>query len=83
MTRQMAESTVSMLDSWQDQMVRADGRRKAIEVNRQFKELTADVISHAAFGSSYAEGKEVFLAQQDIQVIIMANILRVPINILK
>jgi len=48
MIQQMAECSQSMLDSWQ-QMV------GAIEVNKQFQELTADVISHAAFGSSFVQ----------------------------
>ena len=55
-----------MLDSWQ-QMV------GAIEVNKQFQELTADVISHAAFGSSFVQGKEVFLAQKELQILILAS----------
>jgi len=66
MIQQMAECSQSMLDSWQ-QMV------GAIEVNKQFQELTADVISHAAFGSSFVQGKEVFLAQKELQILILAS----------
>lgn len=83
MTKQMAECTISMLDSWQNQIVQADGQDKVIEVNRHFQELTADVISHAAFGSSYAAGKEVFLAQQESLALVLTNRLIVPISIFK
>jgi PHYB activation tagged suppressor 1 len=51
-----------------------------VEVGQQFTELTADVISHTAFGSSYRQGKEVFLAQRELQFIAFASIdnVRVP-----
>ncbi|CAD6242671.1 unnamed protein product [Miscanthus lutarioriparius] len=45
-----------------------------VEVGQQFTELTADVISHTAFGSSYRQGKEVFLAQRELQFIAFASI---------
>lgn len=61
----MAECTRSMLDGWHQQITQADQYEKSVEVNQQFQELTADVISHAAFSSSYKEGKEVFLAQKE------------------
>jgi len=79
MTKQMAECTLSMLANWENKMVRADGQSNAIEVNSQFQELTADVISHAAFGSSFIEGKEVFLAQKELQKIVLATILNRPV----
>ncbi|KAJ6823874.1 putative uncharacterized acetyltransferase [Iris pallida] len=75
MTKKMADCTLSMLDSWHGQIVQAEGQHSAVEVNSQFQELTADVISHSAFGSSYKEGKEVFLAQKELQVLLLANIL--------
>ncbi|KAF0902007.1 hypothetical protein E2562_011833 [Oryza meyeriana var. granulata] len=49
----------------------ASGERLVVqvEVGQQFQELTADVISHTAFGSSYQQGKEVFVAQRELQFI--------------
>jgi PHYB activation tagged suppressor 1 len=51
-----------------------------VEVGQQFTELTADVISHTAFGSSYLRGREVFAAQRELQHIAFASInnVRVP-----
>lgn len=68
-----------MLDSWQ----RMSNEHNAIDVNRQFQELTADVISHTAFGSSYIEGKEVFMAQKELQMIALASILNIDIPALR
>ncbi|PKA60256.1 Cytochrome P450 734A1 [Apostasia shenzhenica] len=69
MTTTMADCAKSMLDNWQG--------KTEVEASKHFQELTADVISHTAFGSSYATGKEVFLAQKQLQMIVMASILRV------
>jgi len=79
MTKQMAECNLSMLASWEDKMVRADGQRNAVQVNSQFQELTVDVISHSAFGSSFIEGKEVFLAEKELQKLFLATIFNAPI----
>ncbi|KAJ6853722.1 cytochrome P450 709B2-like [Iris pallida] len=75
MIKKMADCTVSMLDSWRGRTVQAEGELNAIEVNGQFQELTADIISHSAFGSSYREGKQVFLAQKELQMLILAVML--------
>ncbi|KAJ6807786.1 cytochrome P450 709B2-like [Iris pallida] len=79
MTKRMADCTLSMLDCWNGLIVQAEGQQTAIEVNKQFQELTADVISHSAFGSSYMEGKEIFLAQKELQKIGLATILDIDI----
>lgn len=78
MTKQMAECTLSMFDIWHGQMAQED-HGSAIEVNGQFEELTADVIAHAAFGSSFREGKEVFLAQKDLQMHIISTSLNIEL----
>uniref|UniRef100_A0A1D1YP79 Cytochrome P450 734A6 n=1 Tax=Anthurium amnicola TaxID=1678845 RepID=A0A1D1YP79_9ARAE len=69
MTKQMAECTISMFDGWRDQVIHEQGQGKEIEMSIQFQELTANVICRTAFGSSYAEGMEVFLAQKDLQLL--------------
>ncbi|ONK63137.1 uncharacterized protein A4U43_C07F11790 [Asparagus officinalis] len=83
MTKRMADCTLSMLDTWRSHITPTEGNSSMehnfIEVNRQFQELTADVISHTAFGSSYIEGKEVFYAQKELQMLTLATILDVHI----
>ncbi|RRT40012.1 hypothetical protein B296_00058763 [Ensete ventricosum] len=69
-----------MLEGWEEQANQAeDHQHKEIEVSAQFQELAADVISHATFGSRFTEGKEVFLAQKELQMIVVASNLSISI----
>lgn len=52
-----------MMDKWQSQL--QGGNCNEIEAFEEFKTLTADIIAHTAFGSSYAEGKQVFKLQYE------------------
>nr|ACN39923.1 unknown [Picea sitchensis] len=67
MVKKMAACTSSMLENWQEMMAQADSHGKEIDVHHDFRALTADIISHTAFGSSYNEGKEVFELQRQLQ----------------
>ncbi|CAN6208727.1 unnamed protein product [Urochloa humidicola] len=71
MTGTMAACAGEVVQAWE---ARAAGGEATVEVGRQFTELTADVIAHTAFGSSYRRGKEVFLAQREMQGIAFAAI---------
>ncbi|XP_074586591.1 cytochrome P450 709B2-like [Curcuma longa] len=77
LTGKMANCVRVMLQGWEEQARRAADKQQEVEVSKQFQELTADVISHTAFGSSFAEGKEVFLAQKELQILASANILNI------
>eukprot|EP00250_Pteridium_aquilinum_P017218 c23513_g1_i1 orf=182-1735(+) len=67
MTPTMTACIAEMLDKWQSQL---DGLgSKEIDVHEQFKVLTADIIAHTAFGSSYEEGKVVFKLQHEQQLL--------------
>ncbi|URD80901.1 cytochrome P450 [Musa troglodytarum] len=79
LTGPMAECAKSMLEGWSDLAVQAADGRGEIEVAKQFQELTADIISHTAFGSSYVDGKEVFFAQKQLQMLAAASILDIEI----
>ncbi|XP_020150254.1 cytochrome P450 709B1-like [Aegilops tauschii subsp. strangulata] len=81
MTRTMAECAGDMVRPWEALAAASDGGVARVDdVGQQFVELTADVISHTAFGSSYREGKEVFMAQRELQYIAFStmNNVRVP-----
>ncbi|OEL35257.1 Cytochrome P450 709B2 [Dichanthelium oligosanthes] len=77
MTVAMSACAGEVIRAWE---ARAAGGEVTVEVGQQFTELTADVISHTAFGSSYRQGKEVFLAQRELQHIAFAaiNSVRIP-----
>jgi len=73
MTGAMAACAAEVIRAWEARAAAAGGE-VTVEVGEQFAELTADVISHTAFGSSYRQGKEVFLAQRELQVIAFTSI---------
>jgi len=74
MTGAMAACAAEVIRAWEARAASAAGGEVTVEVGEQFAELTADVISHTAFGSSYRQGKEVFLAQRELQVIASTSI---------
>ncbi|KAI5083706.1 hypothetical protein GOP47_0003449 [Adiantum capillus-veneris] len=57
-----------MLEKWKLEF--ENSPCKEINAHEEFQALTADIIAHIAFGSSYAEGKEVFLLQYKQQALI-------------
>ncbi|OMO82302.1 Cytochrome P450 [Corchorus olitorius] len=67
MVKRMVACSVSMFEEWKHQAELADGHFTKIEVNKEFQKLTADIIAHTAFGSSYIHGKEAFEAQIELQ----------------
>ncbi|XP_058082239.1 cytochrome P450 709B1-like [Magnolia sinica] len=66
MTKTMAACTLSKLDQWQEQAIQTKEKYKEIDMSEEFQQLTADVISQTAFGSSFIEGKEVFEVQKEL-----------------
>ena len=75
----MSTCIVSMLDEWGRQADANADKSQTIEVNGEFRKLTADIVAHTAFGSSYAQGKEAFEAQKELQRYCAASVLDVLI----
>ncbi|MCO5608312.1 hypothetical protein L7F22_062518 [Adiantum nelumboides] len=61
----MGSLTVEMTKRWESRVE----AKEAIDVAEDFRTVTADIIAHTAFGSSFAEGKEVFDLQHKQQVL--------------
>ncbi|CAN6198482.1 unnamed protein product [Urochloa humidicola] len=74
MASAMAACAAEVVGQWEARTAAATTGEVTVEIGQQFTELTADVISHTAFGSSYQRGKEVFLAQRELQGIAFASI---------
>ncbi|XP_020547109.1 cytochrome P450 CYP749A22-like isoform X2 [Sesamum indicum] len=77
MVSAMVESVDTMLERWRYH------EGKEIEVSKEFKLLTSDVISRTAFGSSYVEGKNIFDMMMKLGVLIAKNTFKIRLFGLK
>ncbi|XP_058084244.1 cytochrome P450 709B1-like isoform X3 [Magnolia sinica] len=66
MTKRMAACILSVLDGWQEQAIQTEEKYKEMDISEEFLQLTADILTQTAFGSSYMEGKEVFEVQKEL-----------------
>jgi len=66
MISRMAACTISMLDDWKRQASETKEKSKTIEMTEEFRELTANIIAHTAFGTSFVHGREAFDAQTQL-----------------
>lgn len=69
MTPAIIACTEAVLDKWGSQL--EDKVGKEVDVYDEFKAVTADIIAHCAFGSSYEEGRQVFKLQQEQQKVVL------------
>uniref|UniRef100_A0A453MB72 Cytochrome P450 n=6 Tax=Triticinae TaxID=1648030 RepID=A0A453MB72_AEGTS len=79
MTATMSDCARSIMSEWKAKVDDGGGAAE-IELGGQFEELTADVISHTAFGASYREGKRVFLAQRELLFLAFSTVYNVQIR---
>ncbi|KAL5210367.1 hypothetical protein ABZP36_005990 [Zizania latifolia] len=79
MTKIMMDCAQSMAKELEDLASKSKNRETEVEFNEKFRELTADIISHTAFGSNYQLGKEAFQAQHALLEITMETFLHVQL----
>ncbi|KAJ4753801.1 Cytochrome P450 714B3 [Rhynchospora pubera] len=65
----MVDSTNPLLKSW-ERKIEQNGGMTDIKIDDDLRTYSADVISLACFGSSYVEGKEIFMKLRVLQKII-------------
>ncbi|KAL6593999.1 hypothetical protein ACP70R_048900 [Stipagrostis hirtigluma subsp. patula] len=79
MTKTMVACAQNMVKELEDQASKNKNRLNQVELDKHFQELTADIISHTAFGSSYKLGIEAFHAQKELQEIAVKTLLNVQL----
>lgn len=72
MVPEMMASIESMLNNW------TSHEGKEIEVYSEFKDLSSEIISRTAFGSSYLEGENIFEMLTKLGFIIFKNDTKLP-----
>ncbi|KAJ6348682.1 hypothetical protein OIU77_006288 [Salix suchowensis] len=63
----MVESAQPLLKKWEDCIEAQGGIVADVKVDEDLRELSADVISRACFGSSYSKGKQIFSKLRSLQ----------------
>ena len=63
----MVESAQPLLKKWEEFIEAHGGITADVKVDEDLRELSADVISRACFGSSYSKGKQIFSKLRSLQ----------------
>ncbi|CAI0474448.1 unnamed protein product [Linum tenue] len=70
MMSKIGSCTLDMVVEWGKRASKGD----QIDASSGFQRLTADIICHTAFGSSYRQGKQAFLAMKQLQRLTVAKL---------
>ena len=62
----MVECTTPMLRSWESR-IENEGGITVIEIYKDLRSLSSDIISRACFGSNYTQGEEIFLSLRTVE----------------
>ncbi|KAG8391479.1 hypothetical protein BUALT_Bualt01G0192000 [Buddleja alternifolia] len=77
MVNLMVESTSTMLRTWEKKTESLEGKLE-ITIDEDMRSLSANIISRACFGSSYAQGKKIFTKLQALLQIMSKGNIGVP-----
>ena len=66
-----------MLRSWESR-IENEGGIAVIEIDKDLRSLSADIISRACFGSNYTQGEEIFLKLRTLEKIMSERPLGIP-----
>ena len=72
----IADSTNILLKSWETKLEK-DGVSE-IKIDQDLRNLSADIIARACFGSNYVEGREIFTKLRELQNIICKIFAGIP-----
>ena len=68
----MVDSTRLLLGSWES-IIDSEGGMAAVKIDDDLRSLSADIISRACFGSSYSQGKDIFLKLRQLEKVLIAG----------
>ena len=66
-----------MLRSWESR-IENEGGIAVIEIDKDLRSLSADIISRTCFGSNYTQGEEIFLNLRTLEKIMSKRPLGIP-----
>ena len=74
----MVDSTKSMLRSWETRIDKGGGIAE-IRVDDDLRSLSADIISRACFGSSFDQGKDIFIKLKTLKDLLSKSFIYIGI----
>ena len=71
------DSTTTLVRSWESR-IEGDGGMAEINIDLEIRNLSADIISRACFGSNYTKGEEIFLKLRNLQDAMSRGFIGIP-----